>query len=139
MGGVVKVSAEHQKCPLNKNVDKDDCIAAGLTLGGDMQGGNGSWNDRPSGCFVEDVGNDFIRYNRMINQPNNYYFIPFMDSPGNDIGNFKGGLDAFIQYCDSRDNCAGFNSNGWLKHTLLDESKWTQWTDNPALGFYVKK
>jgi len=56
MMGVVDL--DEQKCPSNKSVNQDNCIAAGLAVGGKQIGRNSlsivkSWFDeRPSGCFM---------------------------------------------------------------------------------------
>ena len=67
-------------------------------------------------------------------------FYPLMDSPGNDIGNKRsGGIEDYAKECIEKDNCLGFNSNGWLKDTIQIKSQWYKWTDNPSQGIYVKK
>lgn len=66
----------------------------------------------------------------------NYYFYPYMTSPGNDIGKIS---KDFAKECDTDDTCLGFNSRGWLKHTIKDERHWIRWTDDPKKGLYVKK
>jgi hypothetical protein len=63
MEGVVEVPPDKNKCPSGKEVAKEDCIAAGLTVGGKQIGGlsfEGSWNDRPSGCYTEEIGSILI-------------------------------------------------------------------------------
>eukprot|EP00559_Dactyliosolen_fragilissimus_P002088 CAMPEP_0184871508 /NCGR_PEP_ID=MMETSP0580-20130426/40756_1 /TAXON_ID=1118495 /ORGANISM="Dactyliosolen fragilissimus" /LENGTH=2372 /DNA_ID=CAMNT_0027374173 /DNA_START=995 /DNA_END=8116 /DNA_ORIENTATION=+ len=70
MKGVVEVPPKREKCPSGKEVLKQDCIAAGLTVGADQRGGllfDRSWNNRPSGCFVEEIGNKFIYFNTNAN------------------------------------------------------------------------
>ena len=54
--------ANDSKCPSSIVVQKEDCKAAGLAVGGMLQDGDiveGSWTDRPSGCFFGPV----IHYN----------------------------------------------------------------------------
>lgn len=70
---------------------------------------------------------------------NKFNFFPFKDSSGNDIGNRTGGVEVLAKLCDSDPNCRGFNSNGWLKHTIRNQSQWSTWTSDPTKGFYVKK
>jgi len=69
----------------------------------------------------------------------NYDFYQFYDSFGGDIGEFTGGVRNYAEVCSKNINCLGFNSNGWLKNNIQDRSKWDKWTNNPALGLYVKK
>ena len=66
-------------------------------------------------------------------------FRPFLDSSGNDIKRASGNINAIASECFSNPRCAGFNSNGWMKHTLRDQSQWSRWTDDSTKGFYVKK
>ena len=57
-------------CPSSITVQKEDCKEAGLAVGGMLQGGEiveGSWTDRPSGCFF---GPD-IHFNTNPNGINN--------------------------------------------------------------------
>jgi len=54
------------KCPLDSATSKDDCLAAGYSVGGSLQNNNelveGSWGDKPSGCFLSEDDN-VIHYN----------------------------------------------------------------------------
>jgi hypothetical protein len=70
---------------------------------------------------------------------NDFDFYPYMDSGGNDIGNFSGGVQVYAEKCSKDPKCKGFNSNGWMKHTVMNQSQWSKWTSDPSLGFYVKK
>jgi len=67
-----------------------------------------------------------------------YKFYPGKDSGGNDIGNFPGTPTQIASTCNSKPKCKGFNSNGWVKHTISDPSSFSTWTNDPNLGFYVK-
>jgi type II secretory pathway pseudopilin PulG len=67
-----------------------------------------------------------------------YKFYPGKDSGGNDIGNFPGTPTQIASTCNSKPKCKGFNSNGWVKHTISDPSSFQTWTSDPSLGFYVK-
>ncbi len=70
-----------------------------------------------------------------------YRFVPYMDSGGNDIKNARGlanNIPELQGTCTALPNCRGFNTNGWLKHTLRPESQWNKWTSDPNKGFYVK-
>jgi len=70
----------------------------------------------------------------------NFDFTPFMDSGSNDIRkSLSGNVDGYAEECSMDTDCLGFNSNGWLKHYVSDESQWYKWTNDPSLGFYVKK
>jgi len=66
-----------------------------------------------------------------------YEFYPTADSHGNDIDNVSESI--VFQECDSDPTCDGFNSNGWVKHTVLPKSQWYSWTTDATKGFYVKK
>ena len=69
-----------------------------------------------------------------------FNFYPMMDSHGNDIKwSNAGNVKAFANECNADPNCSGFNSNGWLKHTVRRQSEWLKWTNNTTKGFYVKK
>jgi hypothetical protein len=70
---------------------------------------------------------------------NKFNFFPFKDSSGNDIGKRTGGVEVLAKQCYSDPNCRGFNSNGWLKHTIRNQSQWSTWTSDPTKGLYVKK
>ena len=53
------------KCPLESAVNKEQCIVAGLSVGGTLQNGElivDAWNDRPSGCFLTE-DDHIIHYN----------------------------------------------------------------------------
>ncbi len=66
-------------------------------------------------------------------------FYPKMDSGGNDIGRISGGVGVYAEECYKDPACKGFNSNGWMKFRVKERSQWSQWTNDPSLGFYVKK
>ena len=72
--GVVEVPSDEDKCPAGKGVGINDCIAAGLAVGGKQNEGlffHGPWNNRPSGCFVEEIGNKLIYFNENLNPTEN--------------------------------------------------------------------
>ena len=71
----------------------------------------------------------------------NFDFTPFMDSPSGDLRKSSGGnVDEYAEECNKDIDCLGFNSNGWLKKTIVsDKSKWNKWTRDSSLGFYLKK
>ena len=69
-----------------------------------------------------------------------FTFIPRKDSRGGDIGErIVGPLHFIAKVCRKNSKCVGFNSNGWLKRILKDESLWDTWTEDATKGFYVKK
>jgi hypothetical protein len=71
-----------------------------------------------------------------------YLFCPGAESSGGNIGN-QGGLAnntaALANYCDSLPNCAGFNTNGWIKTSIQPRNLWVNWTNDPNKGLYVKQ
>ena len=68
-----------------------------------------------------------------------FQFYPYYDSNGGDLKRGIGGVDDFAAECYNNPNCKGFNSNGWLKHTVKNRSKWSRWTNDSSLGFYLRK
>lgn len=71
----------------------------------------------------------------------NYSFCPGKDSAGNNIGNqisLVNNISGLASYCDSMENCKGFNTDGWFKNNLLPQNKWSTWTNDPKKGLYVK-
>ena len=53
------------KCPLESSVDQEECIVAGLSVGGILQNDElivGVWNDKPSDCFLTE-GANIIHFN----------------------------------------------------------------------------
>jgi len=67
-------------------------------------------------------------------------FYPMVDSYGYDIKKSSaGGMEDLARECNQDPSCEGFNSNGWLKHTIRDKSQWYKWTSDISKGFYVKK
>ena len=73
-----------------------------------------------------------------------YRFYQGKDSHGNDITRIiirRNDISRLVNACDERDNCQGFNSNGWLKHSIVDDDRWRNvrsFTGN-CQGLYVKK
>lgn len=71
----------------------------------------------------------------------NYFFYPGMDSPGNDImarGDLIGNVLMLQFICNNAPNCAGFNTNGWLKFTIRPKTEWVVFSNAPKDGLYVK-
>lgn len=69
-----------------------------------------------------------------------YTFTQGKDSGGNDImnaGDIADNIPKLKSKCDSTPKCAGFNTNGWLKHTILPVAQWSTWTADPNKGFYL--
>ncbi len=55
-----------RKCPLETSIGKEECSAAGLSVGGKLQNDmliEESWNDKPSGCFLT-RGDNVIHFNK---------------------------------------------------------------------------
>jgi len=67
-----------------------------------------------------------------------YVFFPYADSNGNDIVKVETVPEAF-DACSSDPECKGFNSNGFVKHTIKPKTNWVTWTKDPFLGMYVKQ
>lgn len=70
--------------------------------------------------------------------PQTYAFIPFKDSPGNNIGTRSGSLASQMEWCDNNPRCKGFKTNGSMKKVILPESQLSTWTTDPDKGLYVK-
>lgn len=68
-----------------------------------------------------------------------YELTPLLDSEGSDIRRLLDKSPAELaQECDVEPTCKGFNSNGWLKHTLTDKASWVKWTEDGSKGFYTR-
>ena len=53
------------KCPLESSVNKEECIVAGLSVGGTLENNElveGPWSNRPSGCFLT-KDNNIVHFN----------------------------------------------------------------------------
>jgi len=68
----------------------------------------------------------------------NYEFYPRRDSNGNDLRRIGGNIEDYAEWCNRQPACKGFNSNGWMKHTIRPQNQWSWWTSDPNKGFYVK-
>ncbi|GBG61862.1 hypothetical protein CBR_g23815 [Chara braunii] len=69
-----------------------------------------------------------------------WVFVPFFDSDGNDISRVAGTpAERRAVAVSLREKCVAYNTNGWMKHTLLPRDKWYKWTDNEREGLYVKR
>ena len=58
------------------------------------------------------------------------------DSPGNnliELAHFKDNIPALKAVCSAKDDCKGFNSNGWLKSTVVGTL-----SDSSGTKFYTK-
>jgi len=67
-----------------------------------------------------------------------FVFHPYMDSGGNDIGRYSGGVNNYKKICLANPKCTCFNSNGWVKYITKPKTQWSKWTNNKSLGLYVK-
>lgn len=70
-----------------------------------------------------------------------YVFFPNKDSPGNDIQNYSHlGMKDIKTIADEDPNCVAFNTNGWLKSSLVDEKDFEDYLpEHRGVGLYVKK
>ena len=68
-------------------------------------------------------------------------FYAKKDSFGNDIvQSSAGNINAYANECITNPNCKGFNSNGWIKHTISAQNMWETITyQEDYIGLYVKK
>ena len=69
-----------------------------------------------------------------------YNFYPGKDSPGNDLlslPQYADNAEFLANACAADINCAGFNTNGWLKNVIQNQSTWSNWTYDPVKGLYV--
>merc|ERR1712106_744887 len=67
-----------------------------------------------------------------------FVFHPYMDSNGNDIGRYSGGVTNYKKICLPNPKCTCFNTNGWVKYITKPKNQWSKWTNNKRLGLYVK-
>merc|ERR1712021_294731 len=67
-----------------------------------------------------------------------FVFHPYMDSNGNDIGRYSGGVTNYKKICLANPKCTCFNTNGWVKYITKPKNQWSKWTNNKRLGLYVK-
>ena len=71
---------------------------------------------------------------------NDYIFYQGVDSTGGDIDKVNGTVEQMKAACDARPDCKGFNTNGYMKGTVVEKDKMTKETwMNSSEGFYVKK
>jgi hypothetical protein len=69
-----------------------------------------------------------------------YRFFPGKDSPGADIGNAGRDIVRLAEECDRNADAIGFNTDGFLKHTLLPAGSWTDIeNESGAEGLYLKE
>ena len=74
------------------------------------------------------------------NANDNYDFYPFLASKHNTIGHYPElSLNELKTKCNELPNCLGFTTNGWLLHKIRPKSEWTEFTDDPNQGMYVKQ
>ena len=51
------------KCPLESSISKEECVVAGLSIGGTLQNDElieGYWNDKPRGCSLKIEDNTIL-------------------------------------------------------------------------------
>jgi hypothetical protein len=76
------------------------------------------------------------------NQPpqRKYAFFQGVDSDGGDIKHESGltdNISGLENSCNNTEGCVAFNTNGWIKHSVLPRDQWSNWTDDPNKGFYL--
>lgn len=96
-----------------------------------------------TGSTTASASSSFVPMSGCTFDPNapNYSFCQGEDSGGNDIGNqstLYDNVPGLVSYCDSLPNCAGFNTNAWVKSSILPQAQWSKWTTDPSKGLYVK-
>ena len=65
----------------------------------------------------------------------NFTFHQGMDSGGNDIHQSPELANdplKLASHCQTLPNCKGFNTNGWIKHTISPQANWYRWTNASA-------
>ena len=69
-----------------------------------------------------------------------YNFYRGQDSFGGDVGYIKNkSHNELKKICDSNDICKGFNTYGWIKHTIVPLKKFNILGNTLKGGIYVKK
>ncbi len=68
-----------------------------------------------------------------------YYFSQGKDSNLGDLGNAKldNDVPGLKAACDQTPGCVGFNTNSWLKGSILPQDQWNTWTADPTKGLYT--
>jgi len=119
-------------CPLSMSVSKEDCVAAGLSVGGRLRNGKelveGSWGHTPFGCYIEADEDNAIHYNNNQKGTNDgryrpiCYELPFVKMHGLS----KCPLDSAV----SKEECiaAGLSLGGKL---LFNQLIVDAWDDKP--------
>jgi hypothetical protein len=77
-----------------------------------------------------------------IEETRDYTFHSGMDSQDNNIiqvASLKNNVHELKVLCDKTPNCAGFNTEGWLKNKVKSEKQWNKISDDPKTGLYVLK
>lgn len=94
---------------------------------------NGSNSSASQNNFDFDV-------NFKINYNDDYYYLPCVDSDEYNINNLQNkNINELMEYCNKNDKAIGFNSNGWIKHNLLEYNKLDIYDISQFSGTYVKK
>lgn len=91
-----KLPSSMKFCPSSIAVSKEDCVAAGLSVGGKLRNGQlveGRWEHVSVGCSLQ--GNGDIHYNTKVDAKNTYGFIPVCKP-------FS--FDASCYFCDKKIN-----------------------------------
>lgn len=120
---------------LNKNLTVYECKPLFIQT---------DWVDNINSKIDSDIQKDFSSINP-TNHPsyivsikgNNYIYYPGLDAGGNDIAHLSGiRLEDIASKAEEYSNCKGFNSLGFLKHTIGEIKKSPYISDQQ--GLYVK-
>ncbi len=84
---------------------------------------------------LADFANDFI-----YDEDDKFYFVPCLDSPGNDKQKVNGNIDQLKKFALQHNDIVGFNSNGVMKtHIILEPKKDNVNYYKDFKGIYIKK
>ena len=129
LGEIFTLPRSFDSCPSLMDVSKDDCIAAGLSLGGRLQDGKlveGSWTHVSFGCSIQLGGN--IYYNSNVNAENDKDYQPVCKKESF-TESFT--LPRSSNFCPSfmkvnKEDCAvaGLSLGGRLRDGKLVEGSW---------------
>ncbi|ARF09883.1 hypothetical protein Indivirus_5_6 [Indivirus ILV1] len=78
--------------------------------------------------------------NHPIPAISNYTFHQGMDSNLGDIyqtAALANNPQELASHCQNIPTCKGFNTNGWIKHTILPAQNWYKWSNNPNQGMWI--
>mmetsp|Transcript_19288 Transcript_19288/g.53775 ORF Transcript_19288/g.53775 Transcript_19288/m.53775 type:complete len:162 (+) Transcript_19288:2-487(+) len=70
-----------------------------------------------------------------------FSFFRGQDFDGGDLVHYdtlEGDLPKLASLCKRTPTCAAFNSQGWLKDSILPRGKWYTWSHVPNKGIFIK-